>query len=117
MFIFILLGRRTRKSKKFRTKFLPDDYVPKDGEVVYGCWTRSECFKVERGILTFGFVFYLKICITMLTSYFYIFLFFNFSWGRWPAIIQHNDFREGWKESDVEDLARIVVSNKIIFKN
>lgn len=66
MYIFllcILLGRRTRKSKKFRTKFLPDDYVPKEGEVVYGCWTRSECFKVERGILTFGFVFYFKICV------------------------------------------------------
>jgi len=33
-----------------------------------------------------------------------------YSWSRWPEIIQHNDFREGWKESDVEDLARIVVS-------
>lgn len=54
----IFSGRRTRKSKKFRTKFLPDDYVPKEGEVVYGCWTRSECFKVERGILTFGSVLY-----------------------------------------------------------
>jgi len=56
--LFLLLGRRTRKSKKLRTKFIPDDYVPKDGEVAYGCWTRSECFKVERGILTFGFVYY-----------------------------------------------------------
>jgi len=32
-------------------KFLSDDYVPKDGEIVYGSWARSECFKVERGLL------------------------------------------------------------------
>jgi len=41
----------------------------------------------------------------------YILKIIKCSWSRWPEIIQHNDFREGWKESDVEDLARIVVSN------
>lgn len=61
VYILFVLGRRTRKSKKLRTKFIPDDYVPKDGEVAYGCWTRSECFKVERGILTFGFVYYFSL--------------------------------------------------------
>jgi len=49
-------GRRskTKHGKKSRLKFLSDDYVPKDGEIVYGSWARSECFKVERGLLTFG---------------------------------------------------------------
>lgn len=110
IFIYVFLGRRTRKNKKFRTKFLPDDYVPKDGEVVYGCWTRSECFKVERGILTFGCVSKLIFLILIFVIILYIH-YFNNSWSRWPEIIQHNDFREGWKESDVEDLARIVVSH------
>jgi len=109
LFIICILGRRTRKSKKLRTKFIPDDYVPKDGEVAYGCWTRSECFKVERGILTFGLVYFLNEFVSLF--YFLLILFICYSWSRWPEIIQHNDFREGWKESDVEDLARIVVSN------
>lgn len=41
----------------------------------------------------------------------YLFKIIYYSWSRWPEIIQYNDFRDGWKESDVEDLARIVVSN------
>lgn len=69
MFIICILGRRTRKSKKLRTKFIPDDYVPKDGEVAYGCWTRSECFKVERGILTFGLVYFFNEYVSLF--YFY----------------------------------------------
>lgn len=35
---------------------------------------------------------------------------FAYSWGRWTESIQQNDFRDGWKESDVEDLARVIVS-------
>lgn len=73
--------------------------------MAYGCWTRSECFKVERGILTFGLVLSFESYIIFL----YIHISY-YSWSRWPEIILHNDFREGWKESDVEDLARIVVS-------
>ena len=30
-------------------------------------------------------------------------------WGRWTEILQTNDFRDGWKESDIEDLARVIV--------
>lgn len=47
------LGRKGRK-------YASDDYIPRhegvpvDEEVVYGSWTRSECFKIERGLLTFG---------------------------------------------------------------
>jgi chromodomain-helicase-DNA-binding protein 7 len=53
---YCVTGRRskTKHGKKSRLKFLSDDYVPRDGEIVYGSWARSECFKVERGLLTFG---------------------------------------------------------------
>ncbi|PSN41757.1 hypothetical protein C0J52_08864 [Blattella germanica] len=79
-------GRRSKSKhgKKNRLKFWSDDYVPKDGEIVYGSWARSECFKVERGLLTFG-------------------------WGRWPEILAHSHFRRGWRESDVEDCARVIL--------
>lgn len=62
----ILLGislRSKRKKDKLGRKgrrYASDDYVPRhegvsvDEEVVYGSWTRSECFKIERGLLTFG---------------------------------------------------------------
>lgn len=58
--------------------------MPREGEVVYGSWARSECFKVERGLLTFG-------------------------WGRWEEILQHSQFRRGWREIDVEDCARVIL--------
>lgn len=68
-----------KKSRKFY-----DEYVPREGEVVYGNWARSECFKVERGLLTFG-------------------------WGRWEEIIQHSQLRRGWTETDIEDCARVIL--------
>lgn len=55
--------RSKRKKDKFGRKgrrYASDDYIPRhegipvDEEVVYGSWTRSECFKIERGLLTFG---------------------------------------------------------------
>lgn len=58
--------------------------MPREGEVGYGSWARSECFKVERGLLTFG-------------------------WGRWEEILQHSQFRRGWREMDVEDCARVIL--------
>ena len=33
-----------------------------------------------------------------------------FSWGRWTEIHEQGTFKRGWKESDVEDCARIIVS-------
>jgi hypothetical protein len=65
------------------------DYVPKDGEVLYGNWSRSECFKVERGLLTFG-------------------------WGRWKEFLANNEFRNGWTEEYVEELARLLVSYEML---
>nr|CAD7406195.1 unnamed protein product [Timema poppensis] len=79
-------GRRNKSKhgKKLRHKYWSDDYAPKDGEIVYGSWARSECFKVERGLLTFG-------------------------WGRWMEILTHSHFRRGWRESDIEDCARVIL--------
>lgn len=83
------LGSRSRrnklKMKKHKLRMLGEEYIPRDGEIVYGSWARSECFKIERGLLTFG-------------------------WGRWQEILQHSQFRRGWREQDVEDCARVIVS-------
>uniref|UniRef100_A0A0A9YRD7 Chromodomain-helicase-DNA-binding protein 6 n=1 Tax=Lygus hesperus TaxID=30085 RepID=A0A0A9YRD7_LYGHE len=77
-------GRRVKNKLHKKHKFRFDEYTNKDGEITYGAWARSECFKVERGLLTFG-------------------------WGRWQEILSHNQFREGWKECDIEDCARVIV--------
>ncbi|CAG5021763.1 unnamed protein product [Parnassius apollo] len=85
--------RSKRKKDKIGRKgrrYASDDYVPRhegvpvDEEVVYGSWTRSECFKIERGLLTFG-------------------------WARWEEIIDKNQFRKGWTLPVIEDCARIIV--------
>ncbi|KAM3959073.1 uncharacterized protein ACR2FA_006914 isoform 2-T2 [Aphomia sociella] len=85
--------RSKRKKDKFGRKgrrYASDDYIPRhegltiDEEVVYGSWTRSECFKIERGLLTFG-------------------------WARWEEIIDKNQFRKGWTLPVIEDCARIIV--------
>lgn len=52
--------------------------------MVYGNWARSECFKVERGLLTFG-------------------------WGRWEEVLQTSQLRKGWREIDIEDCARVIL--------
>jgi chromodomain-helicase-DNA-binding protein 7 len=52
-------GRRARDKLRRGAK-LPDDYMPRDrdshgfDDVSYGSWARSECFKVEKGLLSFG---------------------------------------------------------------
>lgn len=73
---------RDKFNKKSRRYY--DEYVPREGEVVYGNWARSECFKIERGLLTFG-------------------------WGRWEEILQHSQLRKGWREVDVEDCSRVII--------
>jgi hypothetical protein len=37
-----------------------------------------------------------------------------FRWGRWQEILSNNQFREGWRESDIEDCARVIVSSKLL---
>lgn len=55
--------RSKRRKEKMRKGKLMDEYVPRDREtlanlgfedVSYGSWARSECFKVEKGLLSFG---------------------------------------------------------------
>lgn len=63
-FIFSGISLRSKRKKeklgKKGRRYANDDYIPRhegvpfDEEVVYGSWTRSECFKIERGLLTFG---------------------------------------------------------------
>lgn len=59
------LRSRRRKEKGRRSKqILMDDYIPRENpimqmppvsdDVSYGNWARSECFKVEKGLLSFG---------------------------------------------------------------
>lgn len=56
-------SRRKAREKKKLLKQIADDYIPRDrdtlaalgfDEVTYGSWARSECFKVEKGLLSFG---------------------------------------------------------------
>lgn len=82
--------RKKEKLGKKGRRYASDDYIPRhegvpiDEEVVYGSWTRSECFKIERGLLTFG-------------------------WARWEEIVDKNQFRKGWTIPVIEDCARIIV--------
>ncbi|XP_050553375.1 chromodomain-helicase-DNA-binding protein 7 isoform X2 [Spodoptera frugiperda] len=82
--------RKKEKLGKKGRRYASDDYIPRhegvpvDEEVVYGSWTRSECFKIERGLLTFG-------------------------WARWEEIVEKNQFRKGWSIPVIEDCARIIV--------
>ncbi|XP_055711038.1 chromodomain-helicase-DNA-binding protein 7 isoform X3 [Phlebotomus papatasi] len=88
--------RRRDKRAKDRARNLErgnEEYCPRDREalasmgiddVAYGNWARSECFKVEKGLLTYG-------------------------WGRWSEILEHGQFKRGWREIEVEELARIIL--------
>ena len=57
--------RGAKERKKLQQQMQHDDYVPRDretlavlgaDEVSYGNWARSECFKVEKGLLSHGYV-------------------------------------------------------------
>lgn len=63
--------------------------MPVNDDVSYGNWARAECFKVEKGLLSFG-------------------------WGRWTEISAQGQFKRGWQESDIEDCARIIVSTHFL---
>lgn len=34
-------------------------------------------------------------------------------WGRWTDVLTHGQFRKGWRELDVEDCARVIVSSAV----
>uniref|UniRef100_A0A182LWG1 DNA helicase n=1 Tax=Anopheles culicifacies TaxID=139723 RepID=A0A182LWG1_9DIPT len=85
--------RGAKERKKLQQQMQHDDYVPRDretlavlgaDEVSYGNWARSECFKVEKGLLSHG-------------------------WARWTEILEQGQFKRGWREQDVEDCARVIL--------
>ncbi|CAG0886234.1 unnamed protein product [Cyprideis torosa] len=78
--------RKTRGSKQGRRRggSYDEDFNANDAEVVYGDWNRTDCFRVEKGLLQFG-------------------------WGRWPEILHFGGFRSGWKEADLEECSRLVL--------
>lgn len=48
--------RSRRSLRRSRRGNYDEDFAPEDGEVDYGAWTKTECFKVEKGLMTFGYV-------------------------------------------------------------
>ena len=46
-------GRRSSRRSRGRGNY-DEDFAPDDGEVEYGAWSKNECFKVEKGLMTFG---------------------------------------------------------------
>lgn len=58
-----------------------EDYLEEFGP---GNWARAECYKVEKGLLTFG-------------------------WGRWDEFLVLGNFRRKLGRQDVEDIARVIL--------
>lgn len=65
MVLFLGLRSRRRKEKLARRSRGNgnEDYIPRDRdtlaamgleEIQYGNWAKSECFKVEKGLLSYG---------------------------------------------------------------
>lgn len=66
------------------TRWAPEEEISDTEEVRYGYWSRSECFKVEKGLLTYG-------------------------WARWKEILKDAELRSAWSENHVQDCARMVL--------
>lgn len=58
-----LRNRRRKEKNQVNKRGRNDDYIPRERdtlaalgleEVQYGNWAKSECFKVEKGLLSFG---------------------------------------------------------------
>ena len=73
-------GAYCRRSSKWQL----DEEVSDSEEVKYGYWSRSECFKVEKGLLTYG-------------------------WGRWKDILKSAELRSAWSDPHVMDCARMIL--------
>ena len=61
-------GRRSlRRSRRGN---YDEDFDPDSGEVEYGAWNKNECFKVEKGLMTFGYEWFLH-ALSFCAYYFY----------------------------------------------
>lgn len=78
-------GKMSRKDKKGRgggyERERDEDYLQEFGP---GNWARAECYKVEKGLLTFG-------------------------WSRWDECLSMANFRRRLTTQDVEDIARVIL--------
>lgn len=39
-----------------------------------------------------------------------VYYYYYFRWGRWTEILEQGQFKRGWRDSDIEDCARVIVS-------
>ena len=78
-------GKIGKKNKRGRgggyERERDEDYLEEFGP---GNWARAECYKVEKGLLTFG-------------------------WGRWEEFLILGNFRRKLGRQDVEDIARVIL--------
>lgn len=79
------LGKPSKKGRRGRgggyERERDEDYLEEFGP---GNWSRAECYKVEKGLLTFG-------------------------WGRWDEFLILGNFRRKLGRQDVEDIARVIL--------
>lgn len=47
-------GKRIKGKQRRSRRGVDEDFHVDDGIVDYGRWSRSECYKIEKGLLTFG---------------------------------------------------------------
>ncbi|KAL1425709.1 hypothetical protein MTO96_018879 [Rhipicephalus appendiculatus] len=76
-----IIGGRARRGGRASRGFCEDEFL---GDIAPGNWTRTECFQVEKGLLTFG-------------------------WGRWEESIAIGLWRRRVMPKDVEDISRVVL--------
>ena len=78
-------GSRNRPLKKKRRgrNYDPEHDEDYAQEVGFG-WNRNEFFRVEKGLLTFG-------------------------WGRWEECVKLANFKRSLSKQDVEDISRIIL--------
>lgn len=54
-----------------------EDYIDDERDVEYGSWTKTDLFRIEKAVMTYG-------------------------WGRWEDIASHASLRKGWTSQDIE---------------
>ena len=90
------------------------------GPIERAAWTRVECFKVEKLLLTYGYAFY-QILIAFDNSTIVAFKSLSklnvgiyhlscFRWDRWKEIILEAQFRLEVKDNDVEAISRTIIA-------
>ena len=50
--------RSNRNSRRGRGRESDEDYMEDERDVEYGSWSKSELFRMEKSVLTFGYVFF-----------------------------------------------------------